>query len=69
MNFGHVVAQKSDERRNSSELPRFGLDGIIHVAKMLKVGGRVGLDDAVGVAQELDYLVKVGIPPVNARNS
>ena len=69
MNFGDVVSQQSDERRNSAELSGLSLDGVVHVAKVLKVGGRVGLDDAVRVAQELDYFVQVGIAPVNAGNS
>jgi hypothetical protein len=33
---------------------------------VLQVGRRVGLDDAVGVAQELDDLVEVRVSPVDA---
>ncbi len=65
MYFWHFVREESHERWDSTQLPSFGLDGVVHVAKMLEIGGRIRLDHAVRVVQELDHLVQVGVAPLN----
>ena len=66
MDFGDVVAEEVDEGRDAAELPRLGLDGVVHVAEVLEVRRRIGLDHTVGVVQELDDLVEVGVAPLYA---
>ena len=66
MDFGDVVAEEIDEWRDAPELPRLGLDGVVHVAQVLEVRGGIGLDHTVGVVQELDDLVEVGVAPLYA---
>lgn len=67
MNFWYVMREESHERSNSAQLPRFGLDGIVHVAEMLEVGCSIGLDHIVGVVEEFDDLMEVGVAPMNTR--
>ena len=60
-----LVAEKSHKGRDPTKLPRLRLHGVVHVAEVLEVGRRVGLDHRVGVLQELDHLVEVGVPPLH----
>ena len=61
-----LVAEESHKGRDPSKLPRLRLHGVVHVAEVLEVGRRVGLDHRVGVLQELDHLVQVGVAPLHA---
>ena len=45
----------------------FGLDGIVHITKMLKVGRSIGLNHIIGVVEKFNDLVKVGVAPMNTR--
>lgn len=69
MDLRDVVGEKGDEGRDAAQLPRFGLDRVIHEAEMLEVRGGIGLDDRVGVREEFDDLVKVGVAPADARHA
>lgn len=67
MNFGYVMSYERYKWSYSAKLPRFGLDGIVHVAEVLQVGRGIGLDHIVGVIEKLYDLVEVRISPMNTR--
>ena len=61
------LRQKGHQRSNSTQLPGFGFDRIIHITEMLQVGRRIGLDHIVGVVEKFNDLVQVWVAPVNTR--
>ena len=68
MNLRSLMTQKTHQRRDASKLPGLGLDIVIHVTKMLKVGSCIGLDDRVGVLKEFYHFVKIWISPLYTRH-
>ena len=68
MNLRSIVTKKTHQGRDASQLPCLGLDVVVHVAKVLEIGGSIGLDDRVGVLKEFYHLVKIWISPLYARH-
>ena len=66
--FRYIVTEKSNQRWNSTELSRLGLDRVIHVAEVLQISGGVGLDDRVWILKELDDLMEIWVSPLDSRH-
>ena len=69
MNLRDLVTEEGNKGRDAAELARLRLHGVVHVAEVLQVGRCVRLDHGVGVLQELDHFVEVGVPPLDWRVS
>ena len=63
MKLREVVGEQRHEGRDATQDASLLLGGVVHVAEVLEVGCCIGLHHIVGVAQEVDYLVQVWIPP------
>ena len=63
MNVGLLTRDQRHERWDSAEQTRLLLDWIAVVAQVLQVGSSICLDHSIGVVQEGDHFVQVGIAP------
>ena len=63
VDVGLLWRDEADEERDAAQEPRLLLNRVAVVAEVLQVSGRVRLDHGVGVVEESDHLVQVGIAP------